>query len=82
MKPVRAATSFRISQCRLQVIFAEKPFERAQRLCRPFRAIIRPRCGNAGGNCRRRLDRLLIECFWLLAMFAEALGTDRSKVSR
>jgi hypothetical protein len=82
MKSIRAAARFRIGQCCLQVIFAQKPFERTERLNRPLRAVIRPRRGKAGGNRRRRLDWLLIERFRLLAEPAETLCPNRSEVSR
>jgi hypothetical protein len=82
MKPIRAAARFRIGQCRLQVVFAEKPLERAYCFYRPLRAVIGPPRGKARGNRCRSLDGLLIERFRLLAEPAEALGPDRPEVSR
>jgi hypothetical protein len=82
MKPIQATACFRIGQCCLQVVFAQKPLERAQRFYRPLRAVVRPPRGNACGNRCCRFDWLLIERFRLLAEPAEALRPNRSKVSR
>ncbi len=82
MKPIRAAARFRIDQCRLQVVLAQKPFERAQRRYRPLLAFISLPRGKASGNRCRRLDWLLIERFGRLAESAEALGPNRSKIPR
>ena len=82
MEPIRAAARIGIDQCRLQVVFAQKPTERAHRPCRPLRAAIRPPRSKAGRNRCCRLDRLLIERFGFLAEPAEALGPDRPEASR
>ena len=55
-----------IDQRCLQVVFAQKPSERAHRPCWPLRAAIRPPRSKAGGNRCCRLDGLLIERFRLL----------------
>src|SRR5712672_2803758 len=82
MEAIAAAASVRIDQRRPQVVFAEKPAESARSSCRPFRARVRPPRGKARGDRRGRLDRLLIECFGLLANPAEAPGADWSEASR
>ena len=82
MEPIRATARIGIDQCRLQVVFAQKPIERAHRSCRPLRAAIRPPRSKAGRNRCRGLDRLLIERFRFLAVLAEALGPDGSEASR
>ena len=82
MKPIRTAARIGIDQRCLQVVFAQKPTERAHRPCRPLRAAIRPPRSKAGGNRCCRLDGLLIERFGFLADPAEALGPDRPEASR
>jgi hypothetical protein len=82
MKPIEATARFRVGQLCLQVVFTEEPLKRAQRFRRPLGAVIRSRCSKASGDCRRSLDWLLIERFRFLAPPAEALGPNRSKVSR
>ena len=72
MKAIRAAACFRICQRRLQVVFAQKPFERSKCLDRPLRAVLRSPRGKACGDRCCRLDRLLVERFRLLAEPAEA----------
>ncbi len=61
MKTIRTTARIGIDQRCLQIVFAEKPREGAHRALRPLLAIVRARRGEAGGNRRRRLDRLLVE---------------------
>ena len=82
MKPIQTAARIGIDQRCLQVVFAQKPSERAHRPRRPLRAAIRRPCSKASRNRCRRLDWLLIERFGLPAEPAEALRPNRSKVSR
>ena len=81
MEPIRAAARFGINQCCLQVVFAEKPIERAHRPCWPLCTAIRSARSKTGRDRCCRFDGLLIERFWLQAELAEAIGPDWSEAS-
>jgi hypothetical protein len=82
MEPIQTAAGIGIDQCRLQIVFAQKPCERAHRPGRPLRGAIRRPRSEASRNRCRRLDRLLIERFGFPAEPAEALVPDRPEASR
>src|SRR4051794_21107531 len=82
MEAIATAAGVRIDQWGPQVVFAQEPAECAGGPCRPLHAPVRPPRGEAGGNRRGRLDRLLVECFGRLANPAEAPGADWSEASR
>jgi hypothetical protein len=82
MEPIQTAADIGIDQCRLQIVFAQKPCERTHCAGRPLRAAIsRPRSKASRNRCRR-LDCLLVERFGFPAEPAEALIPDRPEASR
>ena len=81
MQSIRATARLGIDQRCLQVVFAQKPSERAHRPCWPLRSAMRPARSEAGGNRCCRLHGLLVERFRFLTGPAEALGANRSEAS-
>ena len=82
MKPIRATARDDIDKCGLEVVFTEKPIERAHGARAPFCAVVRASCSEASRNCRCSFDRLLIERIGFLADFAEAHAPDRPEAAR
>ena len=81
MKAIRAAAHIGVDQRCLQIVFAEEPGESPACPRWPLEAVVGPRRCEAGGNCRQRLDRLLVECFGSLAQIAETLCSDRPEAA-
>ena len=77
MKPIRTTSGAGIDQGHMQVVLAQKPGERTHRGPAPLFTAIHVSCGEACGNRRGCLHRLLIERVRLLTDFAEAFGTNR-----
>ena len=81
MEAIRTAPRIGIDQRCLQVVFAQKPPERARCSGQPFGTLIRPPRGKARGNRCAGLDGLLIERVGLLANLAKAFGANGSEIS-
>ena len=82
MKPIRTTSGAGIDQGHMQIVLTQKPGERTHRGLAPLFTAIHTSRGEASGDRRRCLDRLLIERMGLLAYFAEASGTNRPETSR
>ena len=82
VESVRTAARIGIDQCRVQVVSAQKPAQRAHRPCRPFDTFICPPRSKARGDRCGSLDGLLIKCFGSASEPAEALGSNWSEATR
>ena len=81
MQSVAATAGLGIDQRDRQIVAAEKPGENAGGDRLPFGVAICAPGGQAGGDRRRGLHRLLIERARRLAQFAEAGGADGTEMT-
>ena len=78
VEPVEASTGLEVNERDSEVVGAEKPIEGALGACWPLWASIRALRGKAGGNCRGRIYRLLIElCRACRSYLSQPAGSSR-----